>query len=225
MSIKAQTAAVLLDLKRASLISLGQICDDDCTIVLNKQKLITLKSDKISISVDSSNIIMTGRRNKNDGMYDIPISAPKEQMDNYFLQTNNVQTPKLHRLIEKKSTPKNIFPEVSLDDFLRQTATDMITLLTAPLFTTTVSLQAGDPTRNTLLEIATIFCSKDKFVSENRCNLFFILINLLTVLSDLYQVQFWQNTVEPPILCASVALSLCPSFLYLHSLLPRLQAP
>ena len=48
------------------------------------------------------------------------------------------------------------FPQVKLDDFLRQAATDIITILTAPPSTTTPALQAGDPTRNALLEIATV---------------------------------------------------------------------
>ena len=51
---------------------------------------------------------MKGTCNKNNGLYDIPISAPKEQTDNYFLQKKIVQTPKLHGFIQKKSTPKNI---------------------------------------------------------------------------------------------------------------------
>ena len=51
---------------------------------------------------------MKGTHNKNNGLYDIPIPAPKELTDNYFIQQNNVLTPKLHRLIQKKSTPKNI---------------------------------------------------------------------------------------------------------------------
>ena len=48
------------------------------------------------------------------------------------------------------------YPEVNLDNFLRQAAMDIITLLTAPPSTTTPSLQAGDVTRNALLDIATI---------------------------------------------------------------------
>ena len=47
------------------------------------------------------------------------------------------------------------FPEVKLTDFLRQAASDIIDVLTNPPSTTVPSLQAGDPTRNALLEIAT----------------------------------------------------------------------
>lgn len=51
------------------------------------------------------------------------------------------------------------FPEVNLEDFLQQSASDIITKLIAPLSTTTVLLQAGDHTSNALLEIATILKS------------------------------------------------------------------
>ena len=47
------------------------------------------------------------------------------------------------------------FPEIKLDDFLRQAATDIITILTSPPSTTTPSLEAGDPVRNALLTLAT----------------------------------------------------------------------
>ena len=52
--------------------------------------------------------------------------------------------------------PTNIpFPQVKLDDFLRQAATDIITILTKPPSSTTPSLQSGDPVRNALLTLAT----------------------------------------------------------------------
>ena len=53
--------------------------------------------------------------------------------------------------------PKQIqFPKIDLDAFLCQAAQDIITLLTDSPSCTTLSLQAGDPTQNALLEIATI---------------------------------------------------------------------
>ena len=56
------------------------------------------------------------------------------------------------------------FPKVSLDDFLRQAATDIISILTAPPSTTAPSLQAGDPTRNALLEIATVLNRAENYL-------------------------------------------------------------
>ena len=48
------------------------------------------------------------------------------------------------------------YPKVGLDPFLRQSATDIITILTSKPSYTTPSLKVGDPTRNALLEIATV---------------------------------------------------------------------
>ena len=47
------------------------------------------------------------------------------------------------------------FPEIKLDDFLRQAASDIITILTLPPSTTTPSLQTGDPVRNILITLET----------------------------------------------------------------------
>ena len=61
------------------------------------------------------------------------------------------------------------FPEVNLDDFLRQATYDIITLLTDPPSTTTVSLKAGDSTKNALLEIATLLNrTKLSAIEENN---------------------------------------------------------
>ena len=54
-------------LHSASLISLGQLCDDDCIAILDKNEINILKDSKI---------ILKGRRNKTDGLWDIPISRP-----------------------------------------------------------------------------------------------------------------------------------------------------
>ena len=51
---------------------------------------------------------------------------------------------------------------MSLDDFFRQAATYIISILTAPPSTTAPSLKACDPTRNALLEIATVLNRAEK---------------------------------------------------------------
>ena len=48
------------------------------------------------------------------------------------------------------------FPKVGIEDFLRQAENDIITILTDPPSTTTLKLQAGDPIRNGLLQLATL---------------------------------------------------------------------
>ena len=46
------------------------------------------------------------------------------------------------------------FPQVKSDDFLRQAAEDIISILTQPPSTVFSSLQAGNPTRNALILLA-----------------------------------------------------------------------
>ena len=61
------------------------------------------------------------------------------------------------------------YPEVKLEDFLRQAASDIITILTPPPSTTiTSSLQAGDTTKNALLDIATIFHRADDLPLKSK---------------------------------------------------------
>ena len=56
-------------------------------------------------------------------------------------------------------------PKMSLEDYLRQAATDIIALLTNPPSTTTFIPQAGDPIYNALLELAQIFQKADTLPS------------------------------------------------------------
>lgn len=50
-----------------SLISLGQLCDDDCQVLLDKTNLFAIKDNKI---------ILQGRRSKTgDGLWDIPLQT------------------------------------------------------------------------------------------------------------------------------------------------------
>jgi len=92
LSSQALRATALPALKSSSLISLGQLCDDDCTVILNKKKLLAVKNDKI---------ILEGHRNYLDGLWDIPIQKTRLQQDNYI-------NPAHHGLqYDKKSTISN----------------------------------------------------------------------------------------------------------------------
>ena len=48
-----------------------------------------------------------------------------------------------------------LFPKIKIENFLKQAATDIITIITQPPSNTTPSLQAGDPVRNALLTLTT----------------------------------------------------------------------
>ena len=65
LSTTACNAIVLPNLQSSSLISLGQLCDDNCVVTLDKKNLQVKKNNKV---------IMNGIRNKNDGLWDIPIT-------------------------------------------------------------------------------------------------------------------------------------------------------
>ena len=62
LSSLAQTATVLPNLRSSSLISLGQICDSNCTIVMNHKKLYAAKTSDINININKADILMTGTR-------------------------------------------------------------------------------------------------------------------------------------------------------------------
>ena len=80
LSRKAQTALILSNLKSSSLISMGQLCDDGCAVVLLKDKLVVIKEKKI---------ILQGTRNHTDDLWDIPIHKNNISPQNY-------KTPPIH---------------------------------------------------------------------------------------------------------------------------------
>ena len=54
------------------------------------------------------------------------------------------------------------FPQVKLQNYLKQSASDIISMLAKPLSTTVPTLVAGDDTRNAILELASILKRVDK---------------------------------------------------------------
>ena len=65
---------ILPGLKCASVISIGQLCDNGCNILLNKYKLTTVKIKRI---------ILEGYRNYSNGLWDIPIHKTAISRVNY----------------------------------------------------------------------------------------------------------------------------------------------
>lgn len=91
ISSSAKTAHVFKDLKTSSLISLGQLCDDDCSILLNKHSLHVFKNLQH---------ILHGVRNQKDGLWDItiPPTIPTQVplFANVNLQKKNYTTGSRH---------------------------------------------------------------------------------------------------------------------------------
>ena len=84
LSTSATTAHVLPELSNTSLISLGQLADDGCLILLNNKFLKVFKNFEL---------IFQGFRNKTDGLWDIPIpqSQPKfSHKTNVLTNTNQL---------------------------------------------------------------------------------------------------------------------------------------
>jgi hypothetical protein len=68
LSTKAKTGHIFDDLKSGSLISIGQLCDDDCIALFTKYDVQIYKDGKV---------IIVGQRNNVNGLWHIPL-APKE---------------------------------------------------------------------------------------------------------------------------------------------------
>ena len=75
LSTTAKNAIVLPALKSSSLISLGQLCDDNCKIELDKRELKVYKNKQLMLKEN---------RNYQDGLWDIPITKNYIIDDNYY---------------------------------------------------------------------------------------------------------------------------------------------
>ena len=118
LSTQSQQAIVLPQLKSASLISLGQLCDNKCTILLDKKKISVYKDNKV---------IINGYRNPIDGLWDIPIKSnyvsppliaslykqnqPKyNSIPTFLRKINTITTCDKTKISHKKSVQSNHLP-------------------------------------------------------------------------------------------------------------------
>ena len=92
LSNKAQQAYMFPKLTNESLISVGQICDDDCVVIFTKNDVKILKQDKI---------IIQGHRSPIDKLYDINLTnqkqenttqSPTKQNINYIIRKDKTST-------------------------------------------------------------------------------------------------------------------------------------
>ena len=94
LSDEAKKTYVLPGLHSTSLLSLGQVCDDGCNVILTK--------DKIEIKKDE-NIIATGNRSTEDGLWDIVLES-KQKVHSKPYHINN----KLNVVLNKTVTIRNL---------------------------------------------------------------------------------------------------------------------
>ena len=91
---------ILPQLRSASLISVGKLCDDGCTVHFDNNKMQVHKNDQI---------IMSGIRNHEDGLYDIPIAKVQ-------VSENNYQPPQLHPALYYNNTPRKTVYNVKKEE-------------------------------------------------------------------------------------------------------------
>ena len=89
LSERSQTAEIFPDLKSASLLSVGKLCDDNCVVQFDKEKMHVYKNH---------NKIIEGTRNRKDGLWDVKISPSPQPF----------HEAKLNVIIKKDQSTSNI---------------------------------------------------------------------------------------------------------------------
>lgn len=74
---------------------MGQLCDDGCKVVLDQNDLAVVKN---------KNVILRGKRNRTDGLWDIPITKQHITENNWHLP----QTQAGLYVTKTKQPPKRI---------------------------------------------------------------------------------------------------------------------
>jgi hypothetical protein len=113
LSACAQKAHIFCGITNSSLISLGQLCDDYCVAVLDKQQLKVFQDNTC---------ILTNTRNLTDGLWDIPLSSTsttdsmteKHQIDAIIHQINTIiGQPKSPLLVTEQHQVNNIIHQIN----------------------------------------------------------------------------------------------------------------
>ena len=74
LSKQATQGHIIRNSNSSSLVALGPLCDDGCAVVLTDKKLTAVKRNKI---------VLRGWRNRQDGLWDIPLKNHIKCMENY----------------------------------------------------------------------------------------------------------------------------------------------
>ena len=76
-------ALVYPHLLNESLLSIGQLCDEGCIAIFDKHNLSILKN---------GHIILSGKRNWSDGLWDVPFTTTGSQKINYIISRDRNKT-------------------------------------------------------------------------------------------------------------------------------------
>ena len=93
LSQNAKQANILPGLANASLLSIGKLCNDDCTAIFTKHNFYVVKNNSV---------LLEGTRNWSDGLWDIPLPnhRPKKQAEDASINSNSIN------YIVQKDQPK-----------------------------------------------------------------------------------------------------------------------
>lgn len=80
---------MLNNLKRASLISLGQVSNNKCTIILTQDNLIAAKDKDIQVNMHPNKVLFKGYRNPHDSLYDILLRQTTVTNENFLYPTTH----------------------------------------------------------------------------------------------------------------------------------------
>ena len=88
LSKQAQTGYIMDDLHSATLLSAGQLCDDNCVVVLDKNKAHVYKNNQK---------VLEGKRNFSDRLWDIELP---------IIELPTTTTNSINAIIRKDTTKK-----------------------------------------------------------------------------------------------------------------------
>ena len=74
LSKQATQGHILRNLQSSSLLALGPLCNNGCTVLLTDKELAAIKQNKV---------VLQGWHNQQDGLWDIPLRNHTTCMDNY----------------------------------------------------------------------------------------------------------------------------------------------
>ena len=93
LSAKAREVQIFKGLASASLLSIGQLCDDGCEVTLTEHKMVVRKNN---------DVILTGQRNYIDGLWDVELDITLPQQ--------NTTTDIILKHLQQLHTSKQFLP-------------------------------------------------------------------------------------------------------------------